>query len=318
MSKIHILFENDEWTAPLVAELENLDLPYHLWDLSMGHFDLSATPPEGVYYSRMSASAHSRDHRYSPEFADGVIQWLESHGRRVINGSRAIRLELSKIAQYAALQAAGIAVPRTFPALGREAMIEAAKKFDGAFIAKHNRGGKGLGVYLHDDVDALTAWFDGPDYEAPVDGLWLMQAYIQAPEPFITRVEFVGGKFLYAVRVDTQSGFQLCPAEACMIDPVGDADRAPMFQIMEGFSSPLIKAYEEFLCTNHIQIAGIEFIVDTAGRALTYDINTNTNYNPEAEASMSADAPRGLSSVAGFLGLELKAAVAVGKLTNAA
>ena len=60
MSKIHILFENDEWTAPLVAELENLDLPYHLWDLSMGHFDLSATPPEGVYYSRMSASAHSR------------------------------------------------------------------------------------------------------------------------------------------------------------------------------------------------------------------------------------------------------------------
>ncbi|MBT3333479.1 MAG: alpha-L-glutamate ligase [Rhodospirillaceae bacterium] len=314
MSKIHILFENDEWTAPLVGELAQLKLPYQLWDLSLGHFDLSASPPKGVYYSRMSASAHSRDHRFAPEYADGVIQWLESHGRPVINGSRAIRLELSKIAQYAALQAAGIATPRTCPALGRVAMIEAAKSFDGPFISKHNRGGKGLGVHLHDDVEALNLWFDGPDYEAPVDGLWLMQEYIQAPLPFITRVEFVGGEFLYAVRVDTSDGFQLCPAEACAIN----SDQGPMFQIIEGFASPLIKAYEDFLAANHIQIAGIEFIVDGSDRALTYDINTNTNYNPEAEGRMAPEARRGLSSVAAFLGRELAAAGDRDDMTSAA
>ena len=31
-------------------------------------------------------------------------------------------------------------------------------------------------------------------------------------------VEFVGGEFLYAVRVDTSQGFELCPADACRID----------------------------------------------------------------------------------------------------
>ena len=30
--------------------------------------------------------------------------------------------------------------------------------------------------------------------------------------------------------------------------------------------------------------AGIEHIVDRKGRAWTYDVNTNTNYNPDAEA----------------------------------
>ncbi len=303
MTHIHILFENAEWSAPLEAELVRRNFPYRLWDLSQGQFDMSLAPPKGIYYSRMSASAHSRDHRFSPEYADGMIQWLEGHGRRVINGSRAIRLELSKIAQYAALQAAGIETPRTCPALGREAAIAAAGSFTGPLISKHNRGGKGLGVHLHNNADALDAWFDGPDYEASVDGLLLLQEYIQAPEPIIHRLEFVGGEFLYAVCVDTRDGFQLCPAEACAIDPA----QGPMFRIVEDFASPLISAYREFLRANQIQIAGVEFIMDGTGRALTYDINTNTNYNPGAEGRMAPGSPRGLASVAAYLGRELQA-----------
>ena len=31
-------------------------------------------------------------------------------------------------------------------------------------------------------------------------------------------MEFVNGKFLYAVEVDTRDGFELCPAEACELD----------------------------------------------------------------------------------------------------
>ncbi|MDP7548197.1 MAG: alpha-L-glutamate ligase, partial [Alphaproteobacteria bacterium] len=218
--------------------------------------------------------------------------------------------ELSKAAQYAALQTAGIAIPRTCPAHGREPAIAAAGTFEGPFISKHNRGGKGLGVHLHEDVTAFAAWLDGPGHEPPVDGILLLQEYIQAPAPFITRLEFVGGEFLYAVRVDTRDGFQLCPAEACAVDPA----QGPMFQIVENFSSPLIAAYGRFLADNHIQIAGIEFIVDGAGRALTYDINTNTNYSPEAEARLAPGARRGLSRVAAYLGRELAALDDTGEL----
>ncbi len=317
MGHIHVLHENSDWTAPLLAELDRRQLPYRDWHLAEGRFDLSAPPPKGVFYSRMSASAHTRGHRYAPEYAAAVINWLESHGRRVINGSRAIQLEVSKVAQYAALQAAGIEIPRTVSALGREAILKAAGDFQGPFIGKHNRGGKGLGVHLHENAEALAAWLDGPDYEAPVDGIMLLQEYIQAPERFITRVEFVGGEILYAVRVDTRDGFQLCPAEACAIDP----NQGPMFQIVDGFSSPLIGQYNRFLRANRIQIAGIEFIVDSEGRALTYDINTNTNYNDEAEARLMAarrEFRGGMASIATYLGRELAAGSYGGALVDAA
>jgi hypothetical protein len=40
---------------------------------------------------------------------------------------------------------------------------------------------------------------------------------------------------------------------------------------------------ERFLAATGVEVAGIEFITDTAGRTLVYDVNTNTNYNPDAE-----------------------------------
>lgn len=298
MSHVHVLHENSEWAEPFLRALRTQDVPCRDWDLSEGLFDLSQTPPEGVFYSRMSASAHTRGHRYSPEYATALIHWLEAHDRRVINGSRAIQLEVSKAAQYAALNAAGIRTPRTLTALGRDAAIRAASHFEGPFISKHNRAGKGLGVRLFEDATALTEWLDGPDYEAPVDGILLLQQYIEAPEPFITRVEFVGGELLYAVRVDTTSGFQLCPAEACALP--GGSDE--MFTIIDGFASPLVARYRQFLRANRIQVAGIEFIVDSDGRAYTYDINTNTNYNPEAEARAGVS---GAATLARYLGSEL-------------
>jgi hypothetical protein len=117
-----------------------------------------------------------------------------------------------------------------------------------------------------------------------------VQRYIQAPEPFITRLEFVGGRFLYAVRVDTSQGFELCPADVCQVDPTIVAEACPAvapsekFRIVEGYDNPQIPTYERFLAANGIGIAGIEVITDAQGRTYTYDVNTNTNYNPDAEA----------------------------------
>src|SRR5260370_917746 len=83
--------------------------------------------------------------------------------------------------------------------LGRDNLIAAARKMTGPLSTKPNRGGKGLGVLLFQDVGALAAHVDSDAFEDSVDGITLIQQYIAAPEPYITRVEFVGGKFLYAV-----------------------------------------------------------------------------------------------------------------------
>jgi hypothetical protein len=253
----------------------------------------------------MSASSHTRDHRYAAELTGAVLAWLKRHGRTVVNGERALALEISKVAQYEALAAHDIETPPTIAAVGRDNIAQAAARLGFPLILKHNRAGKGLGVRLLLSPAALDEYLGSAQFEEPIDGITLVQRYIKAPTPFITRVEFVGGRFLYAVRVDTSQGFELCPADACQIDAAALAGVCPAvapsdkFSIVPKFEHALIPRWQAFLAANDIGIAGVEFIVDEHGRAFTYDVNTNTNYNPDAEAK---DGRHGMGAIAEYLG----------------
>ncbi|MDM5188175.1 alpha-L-glutamate ligase [Bacillus sp. DX4.1] len=317
MSKIYILHENKEWTDHLVKRLDELELPFEEWFLNEGTVSLEQEPPEGVFYSRMSASSHTRGHRYAPELTEGVIAWLEEHDRTVFNGSRALRLEVSKLNQYTALRKFGIKVPKTIGAVGHDNIIKAARELgEIPFITKHNRAGKGLGVQLFHSIESLQHYLDDPAFEEPVDGITLIQEYIKAPEPYITRCEFIGGQFVYAVKVDTSEGFELCPADACSIDdafcPVGEKSKEipAKFNILSDFNEPIIEQYTAFLKENKIAVAGIEFIRSLDGTIYTYDINTNTNYNADAESVANKF---GMLELAKFLGAELKKQTALVK-----
>lgn len=312
MKKIYVIHENDEWTVHLEKRLQDLALPYELWHLSKGYFDLAEAPPEGVFYSRMSASAHTRDHRFAPEYTQMVLGWLEHYRRTVFNGQSALKLEVSKVHQYLALAKAGIRTPKTIAANGRVDILAAAKKLnESSFITKHNRAGKGLGVQLFHSIEALENYVNSPTFEEPVDGITLIQQYVQAPDPFITRAEFIGGKFFYAVQVDTTNGFELCPADVCQINdlmcPVGEqpAEIHPKFRVLqeEEIDFEQMAQYEAFLATNGIDVAGIEFIQDAEGTVFTYDINTNTNYNRDAEDAAGRYA---MLQLAKFLGEQLE------------
>jgi hypothetical protein len=307
MTQIHVIHENAAWLEPLAKALDRQQLPWADWFFDRGVFDLSQPPPEGIFYNRMSASSHTRDHRYAAELTASVLAWLERHGRRTVNGSRALDLEISKARQYAALEDAGIRTPHTVLVAGKELLVEAARRHfgDGPFILKPNRGGKGLGVRLFLGAGALGDHLDSGDYQPPVDGLHLLQQYIASPAALITRAEFVGGRFIYAVEVDTSDGFELCPADVCAAGdafcPAGEQPRAK-FTIVEDIDAALKQRFEEFLARNDIGVAGIEFIADAAGAVYTYDVNTNTNYNPDAEARAGRSA---MDILAGYLGAEL-------------
>jgi hypothetical protein len=312
VSRIHILHENSAWLPPLAQAFDQRHLPWTEWFLDAGTFDLGAPPPSGVFYNRMSASSHTRDHRFAAELTAAVLAWLTRWGQRVVNGPGALDLEISKARQYAALEAHGIATPRTVLVAGRDHIVAASRRHfsNQPVILKPNRGGKGLGVRLFLSGDSLANYVASDAYEAPVDGLHLLQEYVRAPRPFITRAEFVGGRFLYAVEVDTSDGFELCPADACVIGdancPVGEAPR-DKFTIIDGISDALRVRLERFLKASGVEVAGIEFITGTDGRTLVYDVNTNTNYNPDAEvrSGRTGTARSGPGAIAEFLGKEL-------------
>jgi hypothetical protein len=304
--KVYILHENEAWIEPLRAELEEREIPYETWFISEGAVDLAATPPVGVFYNRMSASSHTRDHRYAVELTEPIVAWLEAHGRRVVNDRHALMLEVRKFEQYLALNQQGIRTPRTIAATGRKALLEAAAQFQPPFIYKPNRGGKGLGVMKFNSLDSFQAALVENDLES-IDGIGLIQEYIAPADGSIVRSEFVGGQFLYSVRVDASEGFELCPADACQIDDAfcpaeADEERPAKFQILEDPANPDLPAYTRFLADNGFEVAAIEYITATDGKRYVYDVNMNTNYNSEAELKAGI---KGMGAIADFLDQEL-------------
>lgn len=298
--KIHVIHENRDWLPPFADALDAEGLPWEEWYLDGGVLDLDAAPPEGVFWSRMSASSHTRDHVRSKDHTRSVLSWLESHGRRVVNGRRVIELEMSKVDQHAALRAAGFDVPRTIAVIGDpEQARNAARSLPVPFITKDNQGGKGLGVRRFDSHGAFEEYLDSDEFVPPVDHTLLLQEYVEPAEPFITRVEIVGGEFLYALTADTSGGFELCPADACAVDDeFCPTDGGASFRLRSDFTAEDARPWVDFARRWDIEIAGFEFIETADGRRVTYDVNTNTNYNPDVEAQALRSGP---TEIARFL-----------------
>jgi hypothetical protein len=91
----------------------------------------------------------------------------------------------------------------------------------------------------------------------------------------------------------------LCPADECQDEDatVCPATSAAKFEILENFDDPIIEDYRRLLIANDIHVAGIEHIIGENGQRYTYDINTNTNYNPRAETRAGKSGMRAIAKL---------------------
>lgn len=295
---IFIIHENPEWIPPFRDAFVRNGVEFNELILTSGSLNLDAPPPRGVFWSRLSASCHTRANSASKDYGRAVLAWLEAYGRKVINGSSVLEFEVSKVRQYLALNLAGFRTPKTIAVFGKSDLKVRAKELKTPFITKHNQGGKGLGVRRFDNLAEFEAFVDD-GFEPGIDDIVLLQEYVRSKGYFITRCEFINSKFHYAVRVDTSDGaFELCPAEACEIDrqkalpslagaacEIGGADKFTLREDINA-NTPIIKQLEGFLLRHRIDIAGVEFIESDSGELVVYDINTNTNYNKAVESTL--------------------------------
>jgi hypothetical protein len=128
----------------------------------------------------------------------------------------------------------------------------------------------------------------------------LVQEFIPPRGGHITRVETLGGKYLYAIRVFTAGEtFNLCPADICQTTdgvelarvacPV-DAPRSGLQ--VEAFTPPLdvIRSVERIAQAAQIDVGGIEYIIDDRdGSLLYYDINALSNFVADATRVIGFD-----------------------------
>lgn len=285
---LEIIYENPDWLPFFEEALREEKIPYRLNFIETHEWDPATTPNLILYLNRISPSSHTRGHPHAVARGRDYLTYLSHHGRAVINPLHTLHYETSKLAQYELLERYGLRTPKTASATDREQLLKAAKKFPFPLVTKHNCSGKGLGIQLFDNYDALENYFYSKDFIDSPDGFLLLQEYIQPKGDRITRVEMVDGKLLYALHSSTTQGFELCPADGCQMERRGLSQAvcevgSSLFTYLPNFEHEVLDSYLKLARENNFDLVGIEFVEDANGIAYTYDINLTTNYSPEVE-----------------------------------
>jgi predicted ATP-grasp superfamily ATP-dependent carboligase len=204
-------------------------------------------------------------------------------------------VEISKALQLSLLNSLGLPYPRARVINHPSQATVAARDLRFPIVVKANVGGSGAGVVRYDSHASLAHAVEAGTVGLGIDNTALVQEFVPTRNGHITRVETLGGKYLYAIKVFTSGeSFNLCPADICQTTDGVELARttcpidAPRTGLqVEGYTPPreVIDAVESIVRAAEIDIGGVEYIVDDRdGSLLYYDINALSNF--------VADAPR--------------------------
>lgn len=295
--KLGIYYEHPDWFRPLFAELDKRGVEYEKIDAVSHYFDPAANYGDefSLFFNRMSASAYLRGNGNAVLYTRGLLANLERQEVRVVNGREAFEIEISKVLQASLFAHLGLKYPKTRVVNSAAAIVKAAKGLTFPIIVKPNIGGRGAGIVKFDTPDALANAVKDDLIDLGLDNTALVQEFVPKLGGHINRVETLGGKFLYAIKVYPQGeNFNLCPAEICQVESqsgvsaVGEAciaDAPKTGLRIEAFTPPdeIIHTVEQIVGEAKIDVGGVEYMTDErTGDVLFYDINALSNFVADA------------------------------------
>lgn len=288
-----VLYEHPEWQKPLFSALKRREVRFGQFDLKQGAFDPDSVPDAPMYFNQASPSAYVRGNTRAVPFGLSLMRSLELGGARVLNGSRAFLLELSKSTQAALMHRLGIPHPLT---LAFNDVNAALSRWGDRWPAllKPEQGGSGARIYLLNSAEELIRLLDTrPDLWLP-DHLLMLQEYFEVDaSQGIVRMEFLGGELLYAMRVVSHGAFNLCPSEMCNPEGGGSECEVPQtkpakpveFHPARNVPAAAVESGKKLMAAGGLDVGGIEYLEAPDGRLIFYDINANSNLRaPIAQA----------------------------------
>jgi hypothetical protein len=267
---------------------QKLLAPQHFYDPD------AANPPFSLLFNRMSPSAHQRGHGTGINYTLSYVGDLELRGIRVLNGTKAFQYEISKALQLSLLKSLGLKFPKSRVIHNPATALAASEGLRFPIVIKPNVGGSGAGVVRYNTREELAAAVEAGTVNLGFDHVGLVQEFVPARDGHITRVETVGGKYIYGINVfTTGQTFDLCPADICQTARGEALENACVIEgaktglKVEAYQPPanVIVAIETIVRAAGIDVGGIEYMVDDRdGEIYYYDVNALSNF--------VADAPR--------------------------
>jgi hypothetical protein len=295
LKPIAIYYEQPHWFKPLFQQMDARDFPWLKLDARYHTYDPSSTEREySLLFNRMSPSAWQRGVGHGIFYTINYLKHLEDKGVRVVNGSRGFTHETSKALQSALLERLGLPYPKARVINHPSQAVSAAEEIGYPVILKPNIGGSGAGIKRFTSAQELRAAVEENSLYFGIDSTALVQECFTARDGIITRVEVLGGKYLYAIQIHiTGETFDLCPADICKNTKGEDLTRiacpvdAPKTGMtVEVYDAPheVIRNVERIMQQAGIEVGGVEFVIDQrTGRQLYYDINALSNFVADPE-----------------------------------
>ena len=283
---VTVLYEHPEWFRPLFAELERRDVPFrtlHAADLTWDPADRA--PAAGIVINRMSPSAWTRGQAGSIFHTLHYLDYLDAVGAPVINGAEAFRVELSKARQLTLMAELGIRHPASRVIAHPSQAIAATAELTFPVVVKPNIGGSGAGIRSFADPAELAEAADQGGLTFGIDGVAIVQEHLPAAGDQIVRIEILGDRYLYAIRLLlTPGSFNLCPADYCELPGMADGVSGRGLPI-EAHDPPaaLIEDARRLVAAAGMDLGGVEYLIsDRDGQAYVYDVNALSNFVADA------------------------------------
>ena len=275
--EIAVLYEHPKWFEPLFAALERHGVAFEAIRLSDHAFDPASTAvPAPVVLSRVAMSSFLRESEHGIFYAEALLAHWAANGARVLNGAETIAVDSSKARQLSLISRLGYGIPATRVVHRREDLLAATEGMAWPLMVKANIGGSGAGIARYADRSELERSIREGSVPSSVDSVLLVQDYVPARGGVITRVETLGGRFLYAIEVESGGdSFDLCPADACLAQPGRSA--VSMTAVMP--PPELVEAAERIAQAARLDVGGVEYLIDDRdGTPRFYDINALSNF----------------------------------------
>jgi len=293
VGRIGILYEHPEWFRPLFAELERRGIPHERIHAETLTFDPGLrTSPYPLLVNRMSPSAWRRGHGQAIFHALHYLAYLEDIGAGVLNGYRAFAVEVSKARQLGLFARLGLRYPRARVINHPSQAPAATEGLRFPVMVKPNVGGSGAGIRAFDSPDELARAAASGQLELGPDHTALVQEYLPAEGEAIVRIEVLGGRVLYAIRLRLVPGtFNLCPADYCELPGVADGVSGRGLPI-EAFDPPVevVEGARQIVAAAGIDVGGVEYLVNARdGLPYFYDVNALSNFVSDAPKVVGFD-----------------------------
>lgn len=271
-----ILYEHPLWFEPLFAALERRGIAFEKIDLKDHWFDFDAPPPAPVVLNRVAMSGFLREAEHPIFYTAGLLDHWRRGGATVLNGPEVLAVDSSKARQLSLIRSLGFATPETRVVHRAADLPVAAEGMDFPLLVKANIGGSGAGITRYGSRAELERSVADSRHPRSVDQVLLVQDYVPPRGGKIIRLETLGGKFLYALEIDSGGeSFDLCPADACLAQP----DRAAIAMKAVTPDASIMAAAEAIAGAVGLDVGGVEVVIDDRdGVPRFYDINALSNF----------------------------------------